>query len=85
MDISAVTVPAGLNLFAKWIQGLTHVVLNSVDMAYRDEDRILDSIYRKQNIFEFYYEYLKFFRVIEENAYLQKYSTAQQGSRKIKF
>ena len=29
---------------------------NSVDMAYRDEDRILDSIHRKQNCLDFYYD-----------------------------
>ena len=36
------------------------VILDSFNMAYRDEHRILDQIYKKANIFYFYYEDLKF-------------------------
>ena len=33
----------------------------------------------------FYYEDFKILRVIGENAYIKKYSTLQQGTRKIGF
>ena len=44
-------------------------------MVYRDEDSILDQIYEKYIILAFFYEDYFFLRVIEENAYLRKYST----------
>ena len=50
------------------------VVLESVIMAYRDEDRILDQIYQKQ-IFSDFIMKIYYLRVIEEYAYLKKYST----------
>ena len=36
------------------------IVLDSVEMANRDEDSILDKIYQKQIFSDFYYEKLKF-------------------------
>ena len=32
------------------------VILDSVDMAYRDENNILEKIYKKQIFSDFYYE-----------------------------
>ena len=51
-------------------------------MAYRDkEDSILDQIYQKQIFLDFH----KISRVIEENAYLKKYSTLKEETHKIGF
>ena len=49
-------------------------------MVYRDEDSILDQIYGNQMWSVFYIWRLKILRVIEENAYLRKYSTLQLGT-----
>ena len=35
-------------------------VLDCVNMAYRDKDSIIDKIYEKQIVLDFYYEDLKF-------------------------
>ena len=52
------------------------VVLNNFNMAYADEDSIIDQKYENRI---FWYLYLKilFFMLIEENEYLKKYSTKQ--------
>ena len=44
------------------------VVLGSFNSSYRDEDSILEQRYEKQISWDI-------FKVIEENAYLKKYST----------
>ena len=54
-------------------------------MAYRDEDSILDQMYQKQIFSNFNYEDSEVLKVIEENAYLKKYSTKQEGTHKIGF
>ena len=55
-------------------------------MAYRDEKSILDQKYQNQMFLDFYYvDLFKDLRVIEENAYLKKYSTLQQGTHQIGF
>ena len=41
------------------------VVMNSFNMAYRDEDSILDQIYKKQIFSDFHYKEYKILRVIE--------------------
>ena len=51
-------------------------------MVYKDEDSILDQINSNQIFFA---SYFKILRVIEENAYLRKYSTLQLGTHKIAF
>ena len=58
------------------------VVLHSFNNVSRGEDNILDQIYLKQMCSDFYYEDL---RVIEENAYLKKYSSLQERAHKIGF
>ena len=45
------------------------VVLDSVNMTYRDEDSILDQIYGIQILLDFYYEGFNLLRLIEGNAY----------------
>ena len=55
--------------------------MDNFNNASRDEDSILDQIYDKQMFSAFYYEDLKL--VILENAYLEEYSTPQQGTHKI--
>ena len=52
--------------------------MDSVNMEYRDENSILDQIFPKAIIFRLLLWSLKILRVIEENAYLKKYSTPQQ-------
>ena len=47
-------------------------------MVYRDENNILEQIYQKQICSDFYYE--DFLRAIEENAFLEKYSSLQEGA-----
>ena len=55
-------------------------------MAYRDENWILDQIYEKQIFLDFYYEDFKDnYREVEENAFLDKYSTLYLGTIKIGF
>ena len=54
-------------------------------MAYRDEDSILAQIYQKQIFPDFYYEGLKFQKLIEEIVYLKKYSTLQQRTQNLVF
>ena len=49
-------------------------------MAIMDEDSILDQIYKMQIFSDFYYKSFKILRVIQESAYLKKYSTLQQGT-----
>ena len=56
------------------------VVMDSIIMAYRDEYSILEQIHEKQIFLDLYYEDLKFTKVIEENAYLKKNNTLQQGT-----
>ena len=41
---------------------LGDVFLNSFNIAYRDEDRILDQIYRKQIFSDFHYKDLKSYK-----------------------
>ena len=55
--------------------GSGDVVMDSFNMAYNDEDSILDQKYEKQIFWDFYYEDFCILRVIEEYAYLKKYST----------
>ena len=50
-------------------------VFDRLNMAFMDENSILDQIYQKQTFLDFYYKDLKILRVIEENACLKKYST----------
>ena len=54
-------------------------------MAYRDKDSIVDQINLKHIFSDSHYEDLKIVRVIEENAYLKKYSTLKKGTYKIGF
>ena len=54
-------------------------------MAYRYGDRSLEQKYEKQIFSDFYCDFLRILRVIEESAYLRKYSTLQQGTHKIGF
>jgi len=54
-------------------------------MVYRDEDSILDKIYEYKYIFGLVLRRFRIFRIIEENAYLKKYSTLQQRAHKIGF
>ena len=61
-----------------------HVVLDSFNMAYMDEDSILYQNI-KTKFFRIYLSRFKFLGVIEENRYLKKYSTLQQGTHKIEF
>ena len=49
-----------------------NVVLDSFHMVYRHDDSVLDQKFEKQISRDCYY---KDFKVIEENAYLKKYST----------
>ena len=58
------------------------VVLDGFNMVYNDEDSISDQTYKKQIFLDFYFEDLS---IIEENSYLKKYSTLQQGTHKIGF
>ena len=58
------------------------VVLDSVNLAYRDEDNISDQLYDKQIFSGFCHEDFKF---LEENAYINKYSTLQEGIYNIGF
>ena len=51
------------------------VVLDSLKMSYREEGSILDRKYGRQIFWYVYYEDYFTLRVIEENAYLKKYST----------
>ena len=44
------------------------VFLGSFNMSYRDEDSIIDQKYVKQISLDIYYEDLKVYEVIEENA-----------------
>ena len=57
------------------------VVLDNVNMAFRDEESILDQIY--ENTLGIFLWGFKILRVFEENAYLKKYGTLQQGTYKI--
>ena len=67
------------------------VVLDSLNNSSREEDNILDQIYKKQMCSDFYYENLKglrimrILRVIEENAYWKKYSSLQKKLIKLCF
>ena len=62
------------------------VILDGFNMAYKDEDNILDQIYVwKENLFGLSFWKFKIFRMIKENWYLKKYSIIQQGTHKIKF
>ena len=58
------------------------VVLGSFNISYRDEDSILEQKYEKQISWDFYHDFIL---LIEENAYLKKYSTKQQGAKKNGF
>ena len=55
--------------------------MDSVNMAYRDEGSILDKIFQMKIFSDFNY-YLSPMSD-EENEYLKKYSTLQQGTHKI--
>ena len=55
------------------------VVFDSVNMAYSDEDSIIDQIYSSK-YFRTFIKRFKILRVIEENAYNMIYSTQQQGT-----
>ena len=60
------------------------VVLDGVNMAYRDEDNIFTKYMRgKYFIIILSWRFQILHRVIEENRYLKKYSTLQ-GTPKIK-
>ena len=61
------------------------VVLDSFKNVSRDKYNILNHIYKKQMCSHFYYENLKCSRVIEEIAYLKKYSSLQERAHKIGF
>ena len=58
------------------------VGLDSVNMVFRNGESISDQLYVKQ-IFVHLLNYVDFYfqKVIEKNAYLNKYSTTQQGTR----
>ena len=61
---------------------LGDVVLDSVNMAYKDEACLINlyNLCKAKSFGRF-----KILRVIEENAYLKKYITLHQGTRKIGF
>ena len=70
------------------VQSCDHnrIVFDSVNMAIRDEDSILDQIYkRKKKISDFSLRRFEIPRVIEGNAFLKKYSTLQHGTHKFGF
>ena len=56
-----------------------HVVLDSINMAYMDEDSLSYQIYKMQIFSDIRFQIL---RVIEGNAYLREYSTLQLGAKK---
>ena len=50
--------------------------MDTFNTVSRNEDNILDQMYKKQMCSDFYYEDLiKIMRVIEENAFSKKYSS----------
>ena len=51
-------------------------------MVYRDKESILDLTYQSKYFWTFLGRF-KILRVIEENVYLRKYNTLQQGTHKI--
>ena len=55
------------------------VVLDSVNMVFRDEDSLLDQIYEKQICLNSYYEYLIFFMLLTIMHILNYNSTLLQG------
>ena len=58
------------------------VVLNSFHMLYRDEDSIQDQM-KEKRIFGIFIMTIINFGIIEENVYMKKYSTLQQGNYNI--
>ena len=61
-----------------------NVVLNGVYMHIGMKTALRKKL-REANVFQLLLQRFKIFRVIEENAYLKKYSTIQQGTHKIGF
>ena len=63
---------------------LGDVVLDSLNNSSREEDNISDQIYIKQMCSNFLRGF-KVLRVIEENAYLKKYSSIKERAHKSGF